>query len=208
MPFAATIRLLANRWSSAGVLLQGFPLLARGRPVGIDAIAEASGVPVGRVIEALDAGRCARDAGGQLIDLYGLTLSSTLHRLEVGGRISFSCCALWAHVIPRLIEQTVLVESIDPITRRLVRLSVSPEGTESIDPAGSVATMAIANQDDIGADVCAAFCCSVRHFTSMESAEHFATGSPGRHVVSIMELDDCARLLLGAIPTVVNESGR
>ena len=195
MRYALTIQLLASRWADAGILLPAFPLLASGRPLGIAEIAAASGVSAIRVTEALDSGRCERDATGRLIDLYGMTLTPTLHRLEIDRKIVFSCCALWAHVIPKLVERTVRVESVDPVSRELIRLSVSPQGVESVEPAQAVATMAIASQEAIEADVSAAFCSNVRHFVSRESADLFAAGSPARHVVDVPELDDSASQL-------------
>ena len=107
--FESTIHILASRWGGAGILLPAFPLLARGRPLEIDEIAGASGVEVEIVARALDAARCERDSAGRLIDLYGLTLTPTLHRLTIGGKALFCCCALWAHVIPKLVGETVQV---------------------------------------------------------------------------------------------------
>jgi len=42
--FGSTIRCLAERWSGAGLLLPGFPLLARGEPVSVGEIANAAAV--------------------------------------------------------------------------------------------------------------------------------------------------------------------
>ena len=191
----STIHLLAKRWAGAGVLLPAFPLLAAGRPLEIDEVARASGVAVDRVTRALDAARCARDTQGRLVDLYGLSLAPSVHRLEIGGKILFGCCALWAHVIPKLIDAPVRVESVDPIRRELVRLSVAPDGVQSGEPSGAVATLVSATQEAIDTDVCAAFCCQVRHFVSRESAEEFAAGRPTCHVVELSELQEAAELL-------------
>ena len=193
--FTSTIRILANRWAAAGLLLPAFPLLASGQPLGVDEIAEATGVDVDRVTQVLENARCERDEDGRLIDLFGMTLSPTLHRLTIDGRVLFSCCALWAHVIPKLVDRTVTVESVDPSSRELVQLSLSPDGVESASPAGTAATMAIASQKAVDADVCGAFCCHVRHFVSLESAERFTAGSRARHVVDLVTLDNMANQL-------------
>ncbi len=198
-PFRPTIELLAARWGNAGPLLRGFPLLARGKPLPVEAIAEATGTKVDLVERAVDAARCERDARGRVIDLYGMSLTPTLHRLEIDSKILFSCCALWAHVIPKLVAATVRVESVDPIQREVVRLSVSAEGIESVGPAGSAATLAIATQEAIEADVYDAFCCQVRHFVSRESAEEFAAARSSRHVLEPSELQAAADLLHEAI---------
>jgi alkylmercury lyase len=197
--FLPTLELLAGRWGSAGPLLAGFPLLAQGRPVSVEEIAKAAGTEVSQVEQAVDAARCERDAQGRLVDLYGMTLTPTLHRLEIDGKILFSCCALWAHVIPKLVDRTVQVDSVDPMRRELVRLAVSPAGLESADPPGAAATLAVAGQEAIDADVCGAFCCQVRHFVSRESAEEFAAIGPTCHAIELSELQGAAERLHQAI---------
>ncbi len=186
--FAPTLERLAARWGSAGPLLPGFPLLAQGRTVSVDEIAEAAGTDVGQVEQAVDVARCKRDQQGRLIDLYGLTLTPTIHRLTIDGKILFSCCALWTHVIPKLVDRTLRVESVDPLRHELVRLVVSPGGVESVDPTCAVATLAVATQEAIDRNVCEAWCCQVAHFVSRESAEEFAAGRSTCHVVELPEL--------------------
>ncbi|MCP4202670.1 MAG: hypothetical protein GY769_12135 [bacterium] len=190
--YQTTLEILAARWGSAGPLLAGFPLLAQGRPMSVDEIARAAGTERRLVEEAVDAARCKRDAQARLIDLYGMTLTPTLHRLTIDGKVLFSCCALWAHVIPKLVDSKVQVESVDPLRRELVRLSVSPSGVESADPPGVAASLAVATQKAIDANVCAAFCCQVLHFVSRESAEEFAAARPTCHVVELSELQEAA----------------
>lgn len=191
--------LLADRWCEAGPLLQGFPLLARGTPVSVEEIAQAAGAEVDQVEKAVGKARCERDAQGRLIDLYGLTLTPTLHRLEIGNKMLFTCCALWAHVVPKLVDATAQVESVDPVRREVVRLSISPDGVESADPAESAATLAVATQEAIDTDVCEAFCCQVRHFVSRESAKEFAEALPSCHEVELSEIQEAADLLHEAI---------
>jgi len=201
--FQPTIELLAVRWGSAGPLLPGFALLAQGMPVPLEEIAKANGTEVDRVERAVSVARCERDPQGRLIDLYGMTLAPSLHRLEIRDKILFSCCALWAHVIPKLVDATVQVESVDPLRRELVRLSVSPAGVESVDHPGAAATLAVATQEAIDDDVCRAFCCQVRHFVSRESAEEFAAGRPTCHAVELSELQGAAEQLHQAIWSAV-----
>ena len=201
--FQPTLELLASRWGSAGPLLPGFPLLAQGRPLPIEEIAAATGVEVGEIETAVDAARCERDAQGRLIDLYGLTLTPTHHRLEIGPKVLFSCCALWAHVIPKLVDSRVRVESVDPNRHEVVRLSISPAGVESADPSGATATLVVATQEAIDADVCGAFCCQVRHFVSRESAEEFAAGRPTCQAVELSEFQGAAELFHQAIWSAV-----
>lgn len=194
-----TIRLLAERWKGTGILLPALPLLARGRPLAVDEISRASGASVAAVEQALAAGRCERDGSGRLIDLYGMTLTPTIHRMEIGHKIVFSCCALWAHVIPKIVDRDVRVESVDPHTRETVRLRIGPDGVTSVEPEGAMATLAVSSPDAVRTDVCEAFCCQVRHFVSDASAREFAAQNPRRLVVGLDKLQDAAEQLYGMI---------
>lgn len=197
--FQPTVEILAHRWRNARPLFRGFRLLARGEPISSTEIAEAAGVEIDDVERGLDAARCERDARGRLIDLFGLTLTPTLHRLEIEDRVLFSCCALWAHVLPKLVDATLRVESVDPIRRQVVKLTISPEGLESSEPAESVATLAVATQAAIDADVSDAFCRRVCHFVSRESAAEFCSALDSCHVIELSELAQVAGLLHQAI---------
>ncbi|MFQ5526923.1 MAG: organomercurial lyase [Thermoanaerobaculia bacterium] len=194
-----TINILASRWDSAGPLLAGFPLLAQGRPVSVEEIASAAGVEISQVEEAVDAARCERDARGRLIDLYGLTLTPTRHQLEIGHKVLFSCCALWAYVVPRLVDATVGVKSVDPLRQELVRLSISPAGLETADPPAAAATLVITSQEAVDRDVCAAWCCQVCYFVSLECAEEFAAERPTCYAVELSEFQQAAEFFHQAI---------
>lgn len=195
----STIRIIAERWKKADVLLPAFPLLARGTPLAITDLASSTGVPAARIETAVQIGRCERDSAGRLIDLYGMTLKPTLHRIEVETKIVYACCALWAHVIPKLVERVVRIESVDPVRREIIRLTISPDRVETVEPAGATASLAHATRQAVAADVGAAFCSNVRHFVSEESAEQFAAQNPARQVVGLAELQEAAGTLYRAI---------
>lgn len=197
--FDSTIRCLAERWSGAGLLLSGFPLLARGEPLTVGQIADAAGVNDHEVEAALRKARCAFNQSGRLIDLFGMTLAPTYHRLEIDGKVVFSCCALWAHVIARLVDREVLVESVDPQSRELVRLEIAPGKVQSVNPGTALATMASTDAASIEQGVGAAFCRHVRHFASSDSANTFAASSPSCRVVDVDELHEIAGQLHEAI---------
>ncbi len=197
--FDSTIRCLAERWSDAGLLLASFPLLARGEPLTVGQIANAVGVDDHEVEAALSKARCAFNDSGRLIDLFGMRLTPGYHRVEIDGKAVFSCCALWAHVIPKLIDRVVLIESVDPQSRELVRLEIAPGKVQSIDPGTALATMAVADAVSIEQDVGLAFCRHVRHFASSNSAHEFAAGSRSCRVVDIEQLHEIATQLYQAI---------
>lgn len=197
--FDATIRRLAKRWSGAGLLLPGFPLLARGEPLTVGEIAIAAGVNDHEVAVALRKARCAFTEGGRLIDLFGMTLAPSYHRLEIDGKAVFSCCALWAHVIPKLVDREVLIESVDPQSHELVRLEITPKKVESVNPGTALATMTVADAAAIEQDVGSAFCRHVRHFASSDSAHEFAARFPSCRVIEVDQLHEIAAQLHKAI---------
>jgi alkylmercury lyase len=197
--FDPTIRCLAERWSGAVLLLPAFPLLARGEPLTVDQIANAAGVNDHAVEEALRKARCAFNESGCLIDLFGMMLTPSYHRLEIDGKVVFSCCALWSHVIPKLVDRVVQIESVDPQSRELVRLEIAPGKVQSVHPVTALATMAVADAASIEQDVGSAFCRHVRHFASSDSARKFAAESPSCRVVEVDELHEIAAHLHEAI---------
>ena len=201
---SATIQHLAVAWREAKVLLPLFPLMAKGEPLEIDRASQATGVPAAEIERAAVAGRCERDSEGRLVDLYGMSLAPTLHRIEVDSKIVYSCCALWAHVIPKLIDQRIEVQSVDPIRRELIRLSIDPTGVEAVEPVGATATMVVSNEEEVSDEVRASFCHQVRHFVSPESAREFAEGSSTREVFNLAELQDEADNLYRAIWTAAH----
>lgn len=122
----------------------------------------------------------------------------------IDGKILFSCCALWAHVIPKLVDATVQVDSVDPMQQELMHLCVSPSGVESANPPGAAATLAVSNQKAIDANVGEAFCHQVRHFVSRESAEAFAAERSTCHAIDISELELAAEHLFRSIWSAVD----
>lgn len=194
---ADTIGHLAARWAHADkrVLRHAFPLLAGGKPVPVERIAEAAGSTASSVQAALELGRAGRDDEGRVVELAGLMLAPTMHRVAIGDIALFSCCALLAQLAPSLIGQPVRVESVDPVTRRLVRLSVGPEGVGVAEPRAAVASFIETEPSGVARDVEASFCRHVHHFASPDSAREFVEVDPRRYLLRIEELNQAAQLL-------------
>lgn len=193
----ATIKHLADRWAGADrqLLRQVFPLLAEGQPVEIDRIAERTGTSITLVENALVEGRAGRDAAGRVVDLSGLMLSPTMHRVEIDGVALFSCCALLSHLTPFLLDRAVRLESVDPMSRGVIRFELNPTTVESVTPAGAVGSFVETDKPGLAADVGAAFCSHVHHFTHRESATVYAAYDARRYVVEIEELRAAAEEL-------------
>jgi hypothetical protein len=192
-----TIDHLAARWGQADkqILRQVFPLLTQGQPVPVARIGEAAGVGIQVVEAALALGRAGRDSAGRVIELSGLMLSPTFHRVQISDVALFSCCALLAQLVPALIDRPVTVESVDPVSRRIVRLAISPEGVTSLEPSGAVASFVLTAAHAVAEDVSANFCCHVRHFASPDSASTFVAADSRRYMLEISELHEAVQKL-------------
>ncbi|NIM51330.1 MAG: hypothetical protein GTO22_19110 [Gemmatimonadales bacterium] len=189
-----TIEHLCWRWKHANrtVLRRVFPLLSRGRALPLSVIAEAAGVSRQVIEDILVAGRAGRDTEGRVTELFGVTLDPTLHRVEIDGVCLFTCCAAVAQMVPSLIEKKARIESVDPVSRLIVRLQVDPEGVPLWDPPEAHACFVETHLDQVMSDVGAAFCSHVRHFASRESAQQFVEADPVRYLLSIHDLHTVA----------------
>lgn len=192
-----TIEHLANRWAAADkqVLRHVFPLLAEGRPIQIEQIAEKAGTSVEIAEKALAKGRASLDAAGRVVELSGLTLTPSLHRVEVDGVALFSCCALLAHMTPFLLGRDVKLESVDLLDRRLIRFELSPTAVAAVAPAHAAATFVETEPMAMETNIAAAFCSHVHHFADRESASAFAASDERRYVVGIDEIRNAAEEL-------------
>ena len=192
-----TIGHLAARWAKADkrILRQVFPLLAEGQPVPVARISEVTGSPTSMVEAALESGRAERDEEGRVVELSGLMLSPTMHRVMIGDVALFSCCALLAELVPALIDRPVSVESIDPMSRRVVRLVITPEGVADVEPEEAVGSFVLTEAGDMAADVGAYFCRHVHHFASSDSAKAFVGADHRRYAIAIADLYDAAQML-------------
>jgi hypothetical protein len=193
-----TIDQVACRWDQADtrILRNVFPLLAMGRPVTVDSIAEISNSNHDAVEEALRLGRAQRNQSGHVVGLSGFGLGPTMHRIEVDGVVLFGCCALFSLMIPSLVAQMIKIESVDPVTRQLVRLIAHPDGRVETDPIDAAASLVTAELVALNADIGASFCRHIYFFTSLESTQKFASENANRRAVTIQELVRAAQHLV------------
>ena len=199
--FEGTLEYVETRWRDAdrATLRHAFGMLARGRAVTADCLAERAGVSVAAAGAAMRSAPVGLDAGGALNELFGVMLTPTLHRVEIEGRAIFTCCAAVAHTMPSLVDRPVTVESVDPVSRRLVTLRLSPDSIEDLDPSTAVACCAATPVNPEPADVREAFCCHLKHFADRNSAQEFAALNERRQVIPVAEMHALAHELVSRI---------
>ena len=192
-----TIGHLASRWQEAdkSILRKLFPLLAEGKPISPTRFAQTTDKDVVTVEKALQIGRTDRDDYGRVIELFGVMLIPTPHRIMVEGVALFSCCAMVSQMVPSLVGKDATVESIDAINNKVVKIRISPKSIRSVEPKDAVATFVMTNQEDVLRDVRSAFCSHVRHFINTETAREFIRMNPKRYIVGMDQLHQIARQL-------------
>jgi len=94
----------------------------------------------------------------KIIGFWGLTPRPfSKHLLKSRGRTLYGWCAWDTLFIPELIGSTGEVESTDPETGQVVRMTVSPDGVNAVVPEGAVMSI-LEPTEAMRADVVASFC--------------------------------------------------
>ncbi|WP_019873237.1 organomercurial lyase MerB [Sporichthya polymorpha] len=168
-------------------------LLARGEPVSLDRIAEATGRTPEQVREALAANPDTEyDVHGHVVG-SGLTQNPTPHCFEVDGRSLYTWCALDTLIFPTVLDRPAQVMSPTPGSGELVRVGVDPiAGITSLDPVTAVVSVLIPGT---GAGVRASFCNQVHFFAAPTLAAGWLTEHPGGVAIGVADAFELGRRL-------------
>jgi alkylmercury lyase len=124
------------------------------------------------------------DEHGRLVG-FGLTLRPTPHRFTFDGRTVFGFCASDALSFPVVLGRSGVVESTCPSTEQPIRVGVTPERVEWVDPSSAVVSLVRPGDrvDDVRAEICA-----LGHFfASREAAAEWLAAHPEGMVHSVEE---------------------
>ena len=120
------------------MLVQTWRSLAKGDPVSperVEQIAKDIGVDQAKADGFLRR-ISERDASDNIVGVMGLSLNDHPHRMRVDGVVLKTWCAGDTLFLPAMLGRTTDVESASPLTGELIRLTVSPDGIVTTDPAG------------------------------------------------------------------------
>lgn len=172
--------------------------IASGKPVSAEAFAAHLGF---ELKEARILMRKSRMAGADFDDegrMIGnaLTLRPTSHRLEVDGRTLYAWCALDTLFLPGLIGESAEVHSESPASREPIRLTVSPNGVQYVDPPPTVISVVVpgisqACEPDQKGGAEGAACSSMHFFATREEAANYL--GPNRDV-AILTVQEASML--------------
>ena len=166
-------------------------LLQHGNPVSPAELASATD------LEARAAVRMARRFGSEFDDdgnivASGLSLTPTPHKYHANGKELFAWCAVDTITFPSILKHSARIESPDPISGEIVRLSVGPEGVEDLDPSAAVVSWSM--DADIY-NIRGSFCNMVHFFASRETAEDYISQHPGLVIVSVDSVFEAAKTI-------------
>ena len=178
-----------NAPGTSGVFRVLLTLLAEGKPVPKGAVARALGRPERDVVDLLaQVPSLEFDDAGDLVGA-GLSLRPTVHLFEVGGRRLYTWCALDTLIFPAMLGRTARVTSPCAATGAPVRLLVSADGIDELEPAGAVVSLHLFE----GRDVRNAFCRDVNFFVSEQTAAEWLHTHPGTWVLPVAQAHSLAR---------------
>lgn len=175
--------------------------LAQGHPISkerVDEIVADMGIDQVEAYRLL--GEVAeRDADENVFGILGLSLNDTPHRFYVNGARMSTWCAADTLFLPPVLERTASVESVSPVSGEKIRLTVSPQGVEEVDPAGAVLSIVIVDPDeaDMGSveAIWGTFCYHLFYFASRQEAERWAAGRDDIEILSVEEAYELVRLV-------------
>jgi alkylmercury lyase len=180
-------------------------LLAEGQPISPERIVGVLGRPREEMLPALrQLPSLEWDEAGNIVGA-GLTLRPTPHRFEMNGRTLFTWCALDALMFPGMIGKTVQVESPCAATGTPVRVTVTPQGVERVEPSGAVVSLVA---PEASPDVRRVFCDYVNFFSSPEAAAEWLAAHPGATTLPIAEAYELGRRLANSTFQAEAESSR
>jgi alkylmercury lyase len=176
--------------------------LARGAPVDAAQLALALGVSTSESQRLLERDALKRfaycDDRGRVIGFGGLATAPMHHAFEVDDRALWTWCAWDSLFIPEILGRSARVTSPDPETGKVVRLVVSPDRVESVDPNGVLISFVQPDAqafEGSAANVMAQFCHFIYFFSSRSSGECWVSKHPGAFLYSLDEAFELAKRL-------------
>lgn len=127
------------------------------------------------------------DEAGRIQGFWGLSVAPTHHRITVKGRALWTWCAYDSLFIPELLANRAEVESRDPETGELLRLTFAHSRVDAAEPAEIVMSMVSPGAWDMtsAARIRASACHFIYFFASRASAERWQVKHPHTVVLSL-----------------------
>lgn len=163
---------------------QTLQLLASGCPVPPDEVAIRLQVPTDKVISTLRSFGAEFDKNGSILGV-GLSLVPTQHVYKVDGRKMYTWCAVDALILPVMLKHTAHIESPDPVTGDSIRVTVTPDRVEEVEPEGAVVSWV--DKADV-TNVRGSVCHYVHFFSSPKTAAKWVAEHSGQTFYPVRDI--------------------
>jgi alkylmercury lyase len=175
-----------------------YRLLAEGQPVPQAVLAERVGVAVETVNRILESWPGVfSDRQHRVVGYWGLSLLaaySSPHILTMNGQRLSAWCAWDTLFLPQLVGHIAEVESASPSDAGIVRLTITSQKVERVEPVGSQMSVLVPDAQEMQKNVITSFCHFVHFFPSREAGESWTGKHPGTFMLSMQEAYTLARL--------------
>lgn len=194
-------KLFAERWRrhDRSVLRDTLLCMVEGQATDARSVSARSSIPESQVLAAFATDRYDLNSSGEVVDVFGV--SNTGQRpFELRSQKSTLniCCALVAMMMSQLTPGQSSIFSIDPISRRPVRVISGPSGA-SAEPDDAVVMLVAPPADEFCRDPWNSFCKFTRFYESVENARSGSRNAPPAAHLSVHELFGVAQLLSGEL---------
>lgn len=171
-----------------------YRLLGEGAPVAIGRLGATLDIPEDAIRSTLDSGAVFYDRTGAVIGFGGLTVAEMLpHRLIVDGRSLYTWCAWDSLFIPGILDKTARVESVCPVTRTPIAMTVTPAGVADLTPPTTVVSF-LTPERRFDQNVIDSFCHFVHFFQTSQAGEEWMGRHPGTFLLSVQEAFTLGRI--------------
>jgi len=178
--------------------LELYRMLAEGQPVPRTVLAKRLSLSLEAVNGILDGWPGVfSDAERRIVGYWGLSIPSAYgspHTIKMNGQMLSAWCALDTLFLPQLVGHAAEIESVGPAENGIVRLTVTPERVERVEPVGAQMSILLPNAQEMRKDVVTSFCHFVHFFPSRQAAENWRAKHPGTFLLSVHEAHVLARL--------------
>ncbi len=162
-----------------------YRLLARGKPVSSNLLAKSvnyAEADIEKLIKSWSG--IFYDDDNNVTGFFGLTLDETSHRMIVDGVTVYTWCAWDALFIPELLDTTVNVRSICPVTNENIELEVSPTFVKMVNNNDIVVSFLKPNLENLD-NITTSFCHFVHFFSNPTVAEQWCSKNKDTFLLSL-----------------------
>ena len=193
---AELAKTVVDSWEAAPpsilkVVLSLLQLLQHGKPVAPEELASVTELEVGVAVKLAKRLGAEFDNKGNLVG-WGLTLVPTPHKYRANGHDLYAWCAADTISFPSVLNHTAVIESPDPVSGEIVRLTVTPDGVEGLNPSSAVVSWSLESDLD---NIRGSFCDLTHYFTSRKTAALYVSERPGLVIVPVDSVFEAANML-------------